>query len=80
MRSFVVTLSHYAFRKYFHAKRKKEKSLEIMFGNANLRATAAKVEWPKTPGVREQQKSRFRDSYYCHFNPWFSKTTATPKN
>lgn len=51
-----------------------------MFGNANLRATAAKVEWPKTPGVREQQKSRFRDSYYCHFNPWFSKTTATPKN
>lgn len=70
-------------RNTFMQNEKKKKSLEIMYGNANLRATvwtlehAAKVEWPKAPGGREQQKSRVRDSYYCHFNPWFSKITAT---
>ena len=79
------TLSNYAFQKYFHAKRKKKKSGHNVRkcqseGHCVDTEHAAKVEWPKTPGLRGQQKSKFRDSYYCHSNPWFSKTTATPKN
>ena len=53
-----------------------------MYGNANPRATvrtaehAAQVGRPEHPEEATAEVA-VGDSYYCHFNPHFSKITAT---